>query len=250
MAAADHLKQQRAFAAHIRSPAHVSPPEGTDARRMKVYSDLFFNNVKGFLDGTFPVCAEMIGDVRWKAIARDFFASHFCKTPYFLEIPREFLAYLESGFKPDNNDPLYLYELAHYEWLELAVDVSPDEVDVEFDANADLTASVPVFAAAAEAFIYQYPVHQISVSNAAPQPQQTPLIVFRDRQEQVRFIETNLMTIQLMMLLRSQELTGITAVEQLLRENQLALTDVAIQGGLAILEQWRQQGLVLGGRVE
>lgn len=243
-----HLTQQRAFAAHIRDPQKVPVPAGIEARRMKIYSDLFFNNVKGFLDGTFPVCAEVIGESRWHDLARSFFARHRCQTPYFLEIPREFLSFLEQGADSSESDPDYLYELAHYEWLELAVDVCQESVAERFDANASLAHSIPVLAAAAQAFVYQYPVHQISTGNVAPEKRQTALIVFRDRQDQVRFIETNLMTLQLQIILQQQELTGTQAVEQLLQQSGMAVTEVALQGGLTILEEWRQQGLILGGR--
>lgn len=244
-----HIARQQEFAAHIRSPEEHPVPADVDPQRMKIYSDLFFNNVKGFLDGTFPVCAEIIGAARWHEIARDFFASHHCQTPYFLEIPQEFLQYLEQQFQPLETDPEYFYELAHYEWLELALDVSEEEIDQAFDANADLKQSIPVFAPAAQAFVYQYPVHQISTDNPAPEPHQTALIVFRDRQDQVRFIETNMMTIQLLIKLQQQELSGLAAVEQLLQESGITITEVALQGGLAILEEWQRQGLVLGGRI-
>jgi len=250
MPSEQHIHRQQEFAAHIRAPHENPLPAGVDSRRMKVYSDLFFNNVKGFLDGTFPVCAEIIGAKRWNEIARDFFQSHHCQTPYFLEIPQEFLSYLETEFTATSGDPDYLYELAHYEWLELAVDVSEEEVTAQLDANANLTESIPVLAAAAQGFVYQYPVHQISNDNPDPQPQQTALIVFRDRQDQVRFIETNLMTIHLLIKLNKQELTGLQAVQQLLQESGVAVSDVALQGGLTILEEWRQQGLILGGLID
>lgn len=243
-----HIQTQREFAAHIRAPHKYPKPDDVDPRRMKVYNDLFFNNVSGFLDGTFPVCAEIIGAKRWTEIARDFFASHHCQTPYFLEIPQEFLRYLEEEFVAQPGDPDYFYELAHYEWLELAIDVSDDEISGQIDANADLSSTVPVFAAAAQGFVYQYPVHCISAANTNPEPQQTALIVFRDRQDQVRFIETNLMTIHLLIKLKSEELSGLQAVEKLLQENGMELSEVAVQGGLSILEEWRQQGLILGGR--
>lgn len=243
-----HIQTQHEFAAHIRAPHKHPIPDDVDPRRMKVYNDLFFNNVSGFLDGTFPVCAEIIGAKRWTEIARDFFESHHCQTPYFLEIPQEFLNYLEQEFQAQPGDPDYFYELAHYEWLELAIDVSDDEISAEIDANADLASAIPLFAAAAQGFVYQYPVHRISGANTNPEPQQTALIVFRDRQDQVRFIETNLMTIHLLIKLKSEELTGLQAVEQLLQESGMELSEVAVQGGLSILEEWRQQGLILGGR--
>ena len=50
MAELPEFKQKLyAFAGHIRDPDNVPPPEGIEERRMAVYRELFFNNVKGFL---------------------------------------------------------------------------------------------------------------------------------------------------------------------------------------------------------
>lgn len=248
MSQPDHIQQQYQFAAHIRSPQECPAPDHIEDRRLAVYRDLFFNNIKGFLDGTFPVCAELLGERRWTSIARDFFAHHHSETPYFLSIPEEFLRYLENTFQPQTADPDYLYELAHYEWLELYVDVAEVENPSDFHANLDLAEHIPVLAAAAQGFVYQYPVHKISAEHPDPEKEQTALIVYRDRNDDVRFIETNVITIQLLALCLQQELKGKMLVEQLLLSQGLELTEAAVSGGLSILDNWQQQGLILGGR--
>ena len=47
--------QQDALAAHIRDPENVAAPAGVEERRLKIYRELFFNNVEGLLAGNFPV---------------------------------------------------------------------------------------------------------------------------------------------------------------------------------------------------
>ncbi|MCD8521569.1 MAG: putative DNA-binding domain-containing protein [Saccharospirillaceae bacterium] len=246
----DHLKLQYEFAAHLRNPQQVSAPQAIDERRLDIYRGLFFNNLKGFLDTTFPVCAEVLGEERWQQLAREFFACYRSQSPYFLEIPREFLSFLETHYQPADTDPAYFYELAHYEWLELALDIA--EVD-----NGTLAALQPALTpqqladgipllTLAEGFLYQYPVHEISLQNRQPVPKPTALIVYRAADDAVRFIETNPFTLQLLALLKEQTLSGYDAVCMLLQQAGMTAGDAAIDGGMTILQQWAAQGLIAG----
>ena len=244
----DFKQHQKRFADHIKDPEAHQRPDDVDDRHMKIYRDLFFKNVMGFLDGTFPVLAEIIGEPRWLDIGRDFFARHHNKTPYFLEISQEFLSYLEHEFDALPSDPVYIYELAHYEWLELFVDIEPEMTKVPevYDSNGDLLKGHPVLAPVVEGFVYQYPVHQISLANASPAPKVTALIVYRSREDEVGFIETNPFTIQLLALLKQGGATGEEALQQLLELNGFAGNTAAYDGGVQTLNQWQQLGIILG----
>ena len=57
------LRQQLdALAAHVRDPdAHAGPP-GIEARRLKIYRDLVYNNLDGLLAGNFPVIRKTLDD--------------------------------------------------------------------------------------------------------------------------------------------------------------------------------------------
>ena len=46
---------QLAFAAHIRDPQNRPAPAGIEDRRMAIYRELFFNNVRDLLGRGFPV---------------------------------------------------------------------------------------------------------------------------------------------------------------------------------------------------
>jgi hypothetical protein len=58
------------------------------------------------------------------------------------------------------------------------------------------------------------------------------------------------LTLGLLVILQDEELTGKDAVVALLNQAGMALTDMALQGGLQILEQWQEQGLLLGARID
>jgi hypothetical protein len=119
-------EQQRAFAAHLRDPDRVPAPADIEPRRMAIYRELFFNNVVDLLGGAFPVARRILGTERWRRLIRGFYAGHHAHTPYFLELPREFAEWLRAREVRAGEEPAFLDELAHYEWVELALSVSEE----------------------------------------------------------------------------------------------------------------------------
>ena len=180
----DLAKMQRAFAKDIRTDGHESFGEEPG---LKIYRELFFNSVCGFLDGTFPVSRDAVGDERWMEYSRSFFRDHQATSPLFLEISEEFLAWLVTQQDILDEFP-YLAELAHYEWLELAVDVMDvDGFRVEADGPFDPDSPVSINPASIAA-CYQYPVHQISGFEPEVVEQMSGFVVYRDEADKVRFI--------------------------------------------------------------
>lgn len=219
---------------------------------MAIYRDLFYNNVEGFLCSGFPVLRELMDDESWHAMVRDFFASHYCHTPLFMEISREFLTYLEQERGEHENDFPFLRELAHYEWVELALSIAENE-PVHIDApDGDLLDGIPVVSSLAWPLSYRYPVHRISDSfrpqEAAEQP--VYLMVYRDCHDDVHFIELNAISARLFSLLQEDDsLTGRRALEQIASELNHPNPDIVIEGGRDILEAWRERDIVLGANV-
>jgi uncharacterized protein len=244
------IRRQYEFAAHIRDPENHSRPADVEDRRMAIYRELFFNNVEGFLSNSFPVLRSLLDDDDWTALARDFFAHHQCHTPLFLEIPREFLQYLEQERDTREEDPPFLYELAHYEWLELALSVAEDpEPDTGVDPEGDLLAGHPQLSPLAWTFRYEYPVHRISpeFQPEAPEPNGVFLLVYRDDEDKVHFLELNPVSARLFALLRDEPvLSGHDALQRIAEELGHPDPKVVQEGGRNILTQWRDRGIVRG----
>jgi len=53
---------QKKFSTHIRNPGKYKGPSEIEARRLKIYSELFYNNVEGFIAKAFPVLKKIYGD--------------------------------------------------------------------------------------------------------------------------------------------------------------------------------------------
>lgn len=247
----DFIRTQFNFTAHIRDPEHTPLPDGIEARRMKIYSDLFYNNIEGFISSGFPVLKTIYREENWHRMVRDFFIQHRCETPYFLEIAEEFLAYLQHSRSPQPEDPAFLIELAHYEWVELALMIADEEIDLNgINPNGDLLDAHPQVSSLAWSLAYQYPVHQIS-ANFIPEATDNAsyLVVYRDRNDSVEFMEVNPVTARLLQLLNENEqLSGRQALEQIADELQAADNETIINAGHDALQQLQQHGIIVGSK--
>ena len=239
---------QSAFAARIRDP-HTHPrPPGVPARRMRVYEELLFSNLEGFLLAAFPVTRKLLGARAWRGTVRRFFAEHRCRSPLFRDISGEFLGWMEGKSVSLYPDRPWLYEFMHYEWLELAVSIDAVSTDGAIDPCGDLIADRPVLNPTARLACYRFAVHRIGpcfepcAANAAPHC----YLLFRDRDDIVRFIVLNPVTARLLELLQEARLNGHEALRRIARELNQESPQMLMEPGRAMLEQLREAGAVLG----
>ncbi|MFZ5654827.1 MAG: DNA-binding domain-containing protein [Pseudomonadota bacterium] len=256
MSGADFARLQREFAGHLRDPDHRPPPPGIEPRRMQVYRELIFNNIVGFIRNGFPVLCGLLGTARVERLVRDFIVRHRAETPYFLEIGREFLAYLHDEYRPEPDDPGYLPELAHYEWVELALEVAETAIpEAGIDPRGDLLHGVPVLSPLAWVLTYSYPVHRLgpSFQPAAPPPQPTHLVVHRNRAGEVKFLEINAVTARLLQLLRHDggtALTGAQALQRIAAELRHPDPELVMAAGRDTLHELRTAEVILGSAAD
>ncbi|MDD1958906.1 putative DNA-binding domain-containing protein [Pseudomonas sp. 39004] len=224
-------EQQYTLARHLRDPARHAPPPGIEARRLKVYRELFYGTIEGLLAGSFPVMRQTLGELRWHARVRDFYANYRSQTPLFTEVAEAFIDYLQ-GVDPDA--PWQL-ELAHYEWVEAQLYLS-DAQDPAHDPQGDLLQGEPLLSCTARVLAYRWPVERIGPGyqpQVAPQAP-TLLLVYRDVGLQVRFARLASMAYRL---LAEVQGTGQERLRALAADQQQ---------GLVLLEGLRAQGVVIG----
>lgn len=242
---------QRQFAAHLRNPGHAPAPAGMEERRLKIYRELFYNNVEGFLANAFPVLRQLTGDAHWHAMVRDFFARHQSHDPLFHALAEEFLRYLEDERGAVAGDAPYMQELAHYERVELALSIAEDELSPALaDPNGDLLEGAPLISPVAWALAYDYPVHRIGPGFQPTEPGAAPtyLIVYRTRQDAVKFTEINAVTARLMALIEANpQASGRTHFTQIAAELGVDAEGI-VAAGHAMLLGLRARDVVLGTR--
>lgn len=235
----EFIRKQYEFAAHIRNPEKNPLPSDVEQRRMDIYSELFYNNVEGFMSNTFPVLRALYDEEQWHALIRDYFEHHKSHTPLFPEMPREFLKYLESEREATESDYPFIHELAHYEWVELALSVSDQELgEPQDNSSIDLLTSKLTLSPLAWPLSYQYPVHQISPDFIPGEPGNSPtfIIAYRDINDEVHFMEINPVTAHLIHLISGNtDNTVKQLLEQIADDLPHLQKDVVISGGLDTL---------------
>lgn len=244
------MQVQYAFAAHIRDPQKNPRPADVETRRMNIYNELFYNNIEDFMRTTFPVLRSVCGDQKWHRLIRDYFASHLASTPLFHEMPREFVRYLEQERTAASDDYPFMLELAHYEWVELALSVSEQEPVLSgIDQHGDLLSGIPVLSPLAWPLCYQFPVQQISAEfkPARPAAQPTYIVVYRNREDEVHFLEINPVTAHLLQLINEdQARTGQQLLEIIAAQLHHPNPQDVIQAGTQILNEMRERDILLG----
>ena len=246
----DFQHYQQAFTAHIRNPTAHKKPAGVVSARMAVYRSAVFNNIFESVSVCFPVCEAAMGKRAWRALLKDFVKYYPAQSPIFREIPQQFLQFL-NVMKPEAIKmlPVFLSQLAHYEWVELAIGsavCSLEVTQINLSKQIDLLHEKPILAAAHMLLEYDFAVHKISKRKPAKTIEKTYLLVFRNTEFEVKFIELNPMTFQLLQLIKENNMTGEQALMCLAQAMQHPNTDAVIQFGAEILSDLTIQEAVIG----
>lgn len=240
--------QQSTLGLYLRDPDHHAPPAEMDPARAQVYRDLVFANLSSLLSGTFPVLIKILGDQQWRALVRIFLRDYRARTPKFGEIAEEFVGFLTSQPEAlgEGGWPPYMAELAHYEWVEMALQQAEAEPLIAGDSGLLLEQRLQV-SPLAWPLAYAWPVHQLGpdyrLDSAPVQP--TLLLVRRDQDFSVRFSELSPLAFRLLQ--RIEEYPGLTGGEQLqglAMEAGMPGDCGFMSGGVALLQQMHREGVL------
>ena len=237
----DFQRYQLAFTAHIRDPSANKKPARVKNTRMAIYREIVFNNIFSSVSACFPVCKSMMGARAWRKLVHAFFANHQATTPIFREIPQQFLQYIDTKI----DLPIYFQSLAHYEWVELAVASLQTDL-IKLSKTTDLLNEKPILTPAHMLLSYDYAVQSISKRHLPKGTEQTYLLVFRNAENKVKFIELNPITFQLLNLIKTNELTGKQALTMLAEEIAHPDVDAIITFGAEILADLAKQQAIIG----
>ncbi len=189
---------QYEFSRQLRAQDEEFTLPGISQHAAQIYRDLVFNNLRGFIDRCFPVAQTLISGETWHNLVVDFFKKSPCQSPVFNEIPYAFVNYVYENHLILTSKP-WLGDLLHYEWLELFVDLHTESVipchdgyrvDMPLRLNPTLMNQT-----------YNWPVQDICTEHIPTHPSPTHLLVFRNSQNQVQFMEINPMTSSLLNIL-------------------------------------------------
>ncbi len=241
------LALQQRFAGHLRDPEGVPAPEGLEDRRLAIYRRLFFNNLRNLFARNFPVIRKLSSDQQWDALIREFMIDHRSHTPMFTEIGGEFVEFLAERADRHADQPGWLVELAHWEFLETCVRLDDQEVipteAPEPDTLLDQVLRINPTLKLAE---YQWPVHRIGPAFQPEQPEPVLLAVYRHPDDKVAFMKINAMTARVLdELQNSSGRTGKTLFEKVATDLGRSAHEILI-AGKALLSSLAERSIIIG----
>ncbi|MET1070975.1 MAG: putative DNA-binding domain-containing protein [Pseudomonas prosekii] len=237
-------QQQNALTRYLRDPENCAAPVEMDAARVQVYRDLVFNNLSLLLSGTFPVLVKILREEDWRVLLRAFLRDHRAQTPKFGEIAREFVGFIAGGLPGDW--PVFMAELAHYEWVEMVLQQSDDQPLPASDAESMLERPLRV-SPLAWPLAYAWPVQLLGPDyqpdNAPDQP--TLLLVRRAEDWSVKFAELSPLAWRLLQRIGEfPALDGRAHLQGLAQEAGAAGSSEFMENGWALLQQMHAQRVV------
>lgn len=210
-------KTQLQFTQYLRDPDNAPAPD-LPAERMQVYCELIYNNIENFLASAFPVMRKILSDDVWHSLARDFIRDHQAQTPYFLQISEEFVQYfLQANHTLATQYP-FLTALAHYEWIELVLDIADEELPPTTDLPDDIWPATFHMSPVSVLLAYPWPVHKISAEFLPQVSSDTYLLVYRNRDDQVKFMELSAAASRFLQLCRDNPLPTCRQLDQMVIE--------------------------------
>jgi hypothetical protein len=246
------IEIQRDFTRHMRDPLHCSGPRDVEDRRMAIYRDLLYRNVEGFMARSFPVLRKITPDDRWHDMIRDYFRRHRARTPLFPRMPLEFLYYLEHERGGAHDVFPFLYELAHYEWMELELAYDQREISLAgVDQNDNLLDGIPVLNPLCIPLVYVFPVHRIRpdfIPQTAPD-NPSYLLIYRNLDDATGFFELNPVTARLVDLLQhNTNCSGRDLLMMIAAELQHPNPEDVVRGGHEVMQRMLEKTILTGTR--
>ncbi|PTB85360.1 hypothetical protein C9927_02635 [Pseudidiomarina aestuarii] len=246
------IDTQKQFVAYLRDPQNNPAPTAVEGRLLAIYRRLIRNNVASFLSSGFPILKARTPAATWQSWVDAFLVSHQSNSPFFSEIGREFVSFLEQY---ENAQVGQLErELARYERMD--VDAMFAHIPTEFRrANRDdIENQRWVVSPAAFLDQFHYPVTTLDSSSENPARQEHPqfILVYRPHVDtgnvgSVQFLELTPLTAVLLellqqtpkqslreLLMRLQPLLPQLESEQLEQGLRQILTDFAARSVLLV----------------
>ncbi len=161
------------------------------AERILVYRALVHNRLRVATREFIPRAAARRGKPGFRADFDGFMQAHASKSFFLRDVPAEFVEWVAPRWAADDSLPPFLGDLARHELLE--TDVRNDPAGGEPASELPIDLELPIrFDGSARLMQYGWAVHELPLAiedESAPPQRPTSLLVYRDAQVKVRYLE-------------------------------------------------------------
>lgn len=234
----NYQDQLNEFSSLVRNPKLINPVN----KRIGLYHDLVVANLDSVISPCFPVLKSILPDHLWRMLIVDFLSTKRATTPLFYKLPRVFVGFLKE--KTLLAYP-FAYELAHYEWIELEVELQECPLH-EIQGDLDYPINLFYFERSnwARILSYQYDVHSIGREYLPLEQKPTYLIVYAKKQ-QVKFIKISEISYTLLNYMLNEQISAYQVIEQL-QQTQANIDKAFLSAGMGrLLNDLYREGIII-----
>ena len=227
--------KQADFSDYLRTAKTPLSPKGTE----KIYHRLLRANLQELLANIYPRLIEHLGEEKWQFLLDQFLCIHKANTPYFYQVPDEFLSFLWHNKALYGQWP-WLWALAHFEWMELVATVA-DENLPEPDSQGMRCSPLAYYCQ------YEYAVYPLDKEYAplALRTQPWQGIVYRNRAQEVQWLALDAWSALLFTIIQQQK-NNVDDIVDCLKEQMSAYSHDAIrQSVMAWCDEWHELNILV-----
>ncbi len=220
------------------------------SQRFLIYRTLVHNRLRAATREFIPRTAARRGKEPFIADFAAFMAEHASTSPYLRDVPGEFVAWVVPRWQADASLPGYLGDLARHELLEGEVKNAPGGGESPTGSPLALDAAL-VFDGSTRLMQYGWAVHRLPYATddrSDPEPEPTRLLVYRDADAKVRYLELTPWAASVMATLAvgNEPLgRGLSVAAQALGE---PLDDDKLAKAAMLFAELADRGVLLGAR--
>lgn len=224
---------------------------GASPARVEVYRRLVRNAMRATIRRFIPRTVARLGEERFDHEVSTWLEAEGPRSKFLRDVPLEFGRFITYRW-PGSDLPAYLVDLARHELVEMEVDAAPRRDPVE---NKEGTSPVQLglvskirFDPAVRIADYDHAVHELAAAlddRKQPPRRATTLLVYRDREHDVRFLALTPFAAALL----RQLLDGVTlgdAVRGAASSVAIPLDDALVVRAATLLADLAQRGAALG----
>jgi len=220
--------------------------------RLPLYRRLIRNNLEGVTFRMMPrtrARLNALADGAFDASFTAFLDEAAPRTHYLRDVPAEFVAWVAPRWKARADLPAYAADLAAHELVEFAIAAAPtprqppplDEVTLD---------RALVFAEAVRLMRYAFAVHLVSPDpedRSEPEARATSLLVYRDAEHAVRFLDLSPLAASIVERLLAGETLG-AALPPACAEHHTPVAEPVLTEVARLLADLGERGVLLGAR--
>lgn len=218
------------------------------ADRLMIYRTLVHNRIKNAIRDFVPRTLARLGRAPFGGTFDRYMDELGPQSPYLRDVPEEFVNWAAPIWKRDASVPDYIVDLARHELLELVVRNDPrggepaTGVPVALDRGIRFDGSVRLCH-------YAHPVHELPRGlddKTAPDARSTDLLVYRDAQGRVRYLELTPFAAAVVAALLTDRLALEPALRRACAVLDEPLDDDKLAGAASLLADLGERGVALG----